>query len=272
MAARRDMKRSERSRVRPKLPAGDEVPEGDGVGAERAREQAERELQRLADAAEYGASAVISVGRDGRVRHWNQGAERLLGDTEREALGRTGEELSLYVGDSPVAQNMARALAGEGPFQFEAQRRRKDGAAIDVLATVLPWRDDGTVVGLTGVLVDTTERKAAERELERLAEAAQHSLDAVISLDLDSRICHWSAGAEAVLGFSAQEVVGLTWREFNALSGESEDADRRLGETFARVLAGETVRRDLQRRRRTALSATCRRRSCLGAWTGGSSA
>ena len=86
-----------------------------GLGAERVREQAERELQRLADAAEYGASAVISVGRDGRVRHWNKGTERLLGYTEGG-----GAKMREH---APFAHDRSGSRVACGPYHRSSRQR-----------------------------------------------------------------------------------------------------------------------------------------------------
>ncbi|MGA2926731.1 MAG: PAS domain S-box protein, partial [Solirubrobacteraceae bacterium] len=43
----------------------------------RDQKERERERERLAAAAEHGADAVVSIDRDGIVRHWSHGAERL---------------------------------------------------------------------------------------------------------------------------------------------------------------------------------------------------
>ncbi len=213
----------------------------------------ERELRRLADAAEHSSDAVISYDLDGCIRRWGAGAERVFGFTAPEVVGLSLAEFNALSGEpensySRSFQLVTQALAGK-TVRYEAQRRRKDGAVLDLQVTLLPWRRvDGRIAGFTSTAVDITERKTAERELERLAQAAEHSADAVITLDLDGRIRHWSAGAEALLGFSAQEVVGLSASEWNALSGEGEDANRRAAEYPARVLAGEPLRREVKRR------------------------
>ncbi|MGO9902957.1 MAG: PAS domain S-box protein [Solirubrobacteraceae bacterium] len=63
--------------------------------------------------------------------------------------------------------------------------------------------------------------------MDRLAQAAEYGTDAVVSYDLDGRICRWNAGAEAAFGFSEQEMMGLSLAERDALSYVGEDAVRR---------------------------------------------
>jgi PAS domain-containing protein len=50
------------------------------------------------------------------------------------------------------------------------------------------------VVGVTAIAIDLTERKAAERERERLAAAAEFATDAIISTDRDGVVRHWNHG------------------------------------------------------------------------------
>ncbi|MGA2011526.1 MAG: PAS domain S-box protein [Solirubrobacteraceae bacterium] len=139
------------------------------------RKRAHRELARLADAARHGADAVISVDLEGRVRHWSEGAAKLYGFSADEAIGRDFAGLTALADEPGV--NSAEVLARAPSHQHEVRRRRKDGTIIEVLATVIPWRVDGTIVGRTGIAIDITERKLAERVRERaLADVheAQH--------------------------------------------------------------------------------------------------
>jgi diguanylate cyclase (GGDEF)-like protein/PAS domain S-box-containing protein len=143
--------------------------------AESALERARDELQRLADAAELGTDAVISIDLDARVRHWNRGAERLYGFSAEEAIGQRAYELPGFA-DAPqdvhawMGAQIARILEGETVRDAEVQRRRKDGTAIDVLNTITQWHRDGRIVGATTVAIDITERKQMELALQHLAD------------------------------------------------------------------------------------------------------
>jgi diguanylate cyclase (GGDEF)-like protein/PAS domain S-box-containing protein len=137
--------------------------------------RAQRELQRLADAAEHGTDAVISIDLEARVRHWNRGAERLYGFSAEEAIGRRAYELDRFV-DSPqdvhawMGDQIAKVRAGETVRDLEVRRRRKDGTVIDVLNTITQWHHNGRIVGATTVAIDITERKQLELRLQRLAD------------------------------------------------------------------------------------------------------
>jgi diguanylate cyclase (GGDEF)-like protein/PAS domain S-box-containing protein len=206
------------------------------------RKRDARELHRLAQAAQHGTDAVVSVGLSGRICHWNPGAELLYGWTAGEAVGRQVDEL-LTVSGEESGDEIARMLAGEPAYLFETQRRRKDATVVDVLLTVSPWTVEGRVVGATSVTIDVTEQRGRKRESERLAAAADYGTDAVISIDPDGRVRHWNRGAERLYGFTSEEATGRRVVELTRLADGPRETDARLEDAIARVLGGEAVER-----------------------------
>ncbi|MEM0504029.1 MAG: PAS domain S-box protein [Archaeoglobaceae archaeon] len=87
------------------------------------------------------------------------------------------------------------------------------------------------------------KRKRLEKELAWLKAVFEHSVDAIVILDLDSRIISWSKGAEMMLGYNAEEVVG---KPFNILLPEElaekcrENLKKAILEGFAKDI--ESVR------------------------------
>jgi PAS domain S-box-containing protein len=73
-------------------------------------------------------------------------------------------------------------------------------------------------------------RRRAKRELVRLADAAEHATDAVISIDQRARVRHWNRGAERLYGWTAAEAVGRSIYELIAITDEPDlDIARMLG-------------------------------------------
>ena len=215
-----------------------------GLGITRditALKRAERELRRLADAGELGTDAVISIDLEARVRHWNAGATRLYGYSAQEAVGRRLHELTVFT-DEPRDQ-LERMLAGEPTYQYETRRRRKDGTIIDVLLTISPWTVDGRVVGATGITIDLTERRQAERERERLAAAAEFATDAIVSTDRDGVVRHWNAGARRLYGYSPEEAIGRRLTDLTIGVAEFTASGRK-------VLEGQRLRYETTRTRK----------------------
>jgi PAS domain S-box-containing protein len=212
------------------------------------RKQHERELERLAQATEYSTDAIVSWDRELRICHWSAGAERMYGFSAVEVLGLTLSELYALTDESTkldarIEAALARVLAGE-TLQLETSRLRKDYSTVDARVTLTPWRRDGQIVGMTTVSVDITERNARERELARLAQAAEHGTDAVLSIDLGGRVQHWNHGAEKLYGYSAQEAIGRNLRELTLLDSVDQHIDRVRGGASPYQYEAERRRKD----------------------------
>jgi PAS domain S-box-containing protein len=134
-----------------------------------ARRAAEAARAQLASIVESSDDAIISADLEGRITSWNQGAERTYGWTAAEAVG---EPISILVPadrrEEPFSL-LEQVKDGHGFLHQEVVRQRKDGALLDISLTLSPVRDSaGKVVGASAISRDITERKQAERELERL--------------------------------------------------------------------------------------------------------
>ncbi|MCE6968674.1 PAS domain S-box protein [Cereibacter sphaeroides] len=106
--------------------------------------------------------ALITTGVDGAITSWNPGAERLLGWTEEEIVGRS---IMVLVPDDLRTDGETRwrdHAKGLASFAFETRRLHKNGTSIEVSVVVSPIRDEaGRFVGLAGVL---RERRADRGE------------------------------------------------------------------------------------------------------------
>jgi diguanylate cyclase (GGDEF)-like protein/PAS domain S-box-containing protein len=198
------------------------------------RKRAERELARLAEAAEYGTDAVLSIDLQGRVKHWNDGAAKLYGYSAGEAIEHDARDLTLL---TDVDEHIERIRDGESGYQYEAHRRRDDGSVVDVLTSIVPWHANGELVGVTAVTIDITERKRAEQAIAHLAAIVESSDNAIISKSLDGQITSWNAAAEQVYGYSAHQAVGR-----NVSMLVPADRAEELEQLLASVAAGEHVR------------------------------
>jgi two-component system CheB/CheR fusion protein len=179
------------------------------------RKQAEEMRLWLAAVVSSTSDAIISFALDQAILSWNSGAQRLFGYTAEEAIGRSLAMLAPDESDEP-ARLVAEVAAGRSLENFETVRRRKDGSRIHVALTLSPIKDpSGRVMAGTAMARDITASRAAAEALrqseERLRLIVENAVEyAIFSTDLERRVTSWNTGAERLLGYAGQEVLGHT--------------------------------------------------------------
>ena len=125
--------------------------------------------------AREAADAIVYVDTKGVIAFWNQGAERIFGFSQAEALGQT---LDIIVPENlrprhwaGYAETMRTGKTRYGAGDLLAvPALRKDGRRISVEFTILLVHDDGgAIAGIAAILRDVTQRF---EEMKRLRQAA----------------------------------------------------------------------------------------------------
>lgn len=158
--------------------------------------------------------AIFLLDTDGRVASWNAGAERIKGYRAGEIIGESFERF--YPPDK-VANGWPREelqhAQENGRFEDEGWRLRKDGSRFWANVVITALRDpQGRLQGYAKVTRDLTERRQQEEALRRSEEQLRLLLAAVkdyalIMLDTDGHVLAWNAGAQALTGYAADEVL-----------------------------------------------------------------
>jgi PAS domain S-box-containing protein len=110
--------------------------------------------------------------------------------------------------------NMERLEAGEiHEFSMEKRYIRPDGTVVWVNLTVSPmWKPGEQPRHHIAVVEDITGRKEAEEALrqseERFRCLVESVMDAIVTIDVDSRILSANRAAEELFGYAASELVG----------------------------------------------------------------
>ncbi|HVF74920.1 MAG TPA: EAL domain-containing protein [Acidimicrobiales bacterium] len=225
-------------------PTYDEAGERTGILAMvsdiTARRQAEQGLRRLAAIVEHSNDAILSLDLDGNVLSWNSAAERTFGFEADAMIGRSVQAIIPPERAHELDYVLSEVRRGRSVEHLETVQLRSDGRKLDASITASPTRDaDGTLVGVSVIARDITERKRAMTALavqtEVLAMVAQgrplrETLDAVIGIvegELSEYTCEITLDDE---GRTADEGDGTGWSV--AVRGEREN----------RVLGAITVR------------------------------
>ena len=182
------------------------------------RKRAEQARANLAAIVENSNGAIFSRSLDGAILSWNAGAERLLGYTAAEAIGKPAT-FNLPPGRQPnIARNNERVLRGEAVAPHESKRMTKDGRVIDVLTSHSPLKDNaGNIVGASIILQDISALKQAEaavKESEERFRAAFEQAGVGMALrDIDPRKPRWLRVNQKlcdILGYTREELLQLS--------------------------------------------------------------
>ncbi|MGY0710422.1 PAS domain-containing protein [Azospirillum argentinense] len=136
----------------------------------------EDDLQRLGLALlNSPAEAIAYSDREGIIRFWNAGAERVFGFTADEALGQS---LDIIIPDRQRQRHWdgydqvmktGESRYGSGDL-LSVSATRKDGTRISVEFTIVPLKDaDGAMLGMAAVMRDVTARFDELKALRRQA-------------------------------------------------------------------------------------------------------
>ena len=176
--------------------------------------------------------AFIEMDEAGLVTDWNIVAERTLGWSRQEALGRSLAELII---PPALAQSHARGLAkflssGEGPVigkRIELPAIHRSGRELPVEITISAVKS-ADQFSFTAFLHDISERKKNEEALETEKEWLRVTLrsigDGVITTDTSGNVTYLNPIAETMTGWRTEQATGLplasVFKIVNEITGE----------------------------------------------------
>ena len=120
--------------------------------------------------------AIVTLDEKGVVLSWNAGAQRMLGWTDSEIVGRSIEVL--FTPDDRAAEIPAREIrlaAETGRSNDERWHVRKDGSRFWASGVMARMSPSGATPGLVKIMRDATEAKIAEDRLKAAIAAAERS-------------------------------------------------------------------------------------------------
>jgi PAS domain S-box-containing protein len=165
-------------------------------------------FERLVEAA---PDAILVADQNRRITFVNRATERLFGFSRAELLGQPLESLipERYRAEHPahfsgfVADPKTRAMgAGRDLFGL-----RKDGVEIPIEIGLNPLKTPTGQLTLASI-IDISERRRIELDRQQMAALVESAEDAILSKSLEGIVRSWNPGAERMLGYRADQIIG----------------------------------------------------------------
>lgn len=173
---------------------------------------------------------ILAFDRDCRYTAWNKAMERIAGLTRADVLGKCAFDVFPFLKETGEDKCLLAALAGElATSENRPYIVPETGREGFFQGHYSPLFDtEHNIVGGIAIIHDITERKrareAAQEAHQRLLFHVENTPLAVIEWDSDFRVSRWSASAERLFGWKAEEVIGKHVSEWHFVFDEDADA------------------------------------------------
>ncbi|HEY3040127.1 MAG TPA: PAS domain S-box protein [Pyrinomonadaceae bacterium] len=193
--------------------------------------QTELFLTQLLDAAVEG---ILAFDRDCRYIAWSKGMERIAGLKREDVLGKIAFDVFPFLKETGEDKYFQAALKGETATSdnrpFVVPETGRQGFFRGYYSPLVD--EQKKIIGGIAVVHDITERiraeEAAQEAHQRLTFHVENSPLAVIEWDSDFRVSRWSASAERLFGWKAEEVLGKHVSDWHFVFHEDVDAVAQL--------------------------------------------
>ncbi|AKS31776.1 PAS domain-containing protein [Mycolicibacterium goodii] len=127
------------------------------------------------------SEAIVVTDKAGDIVLWNDGATRIFGFSAADALGQS---LDLIIPEKlrdrhwkGYHQTMATGITKYGDSMLAVPATHQDGRRLSIEFSVALLRDDaGEIVGISAIMREVSERRAAERALHAKIAELQNEL------------------------------------------------------------------------------------------------
>ncbi|MFN6567855.1 PAS domain S-box protein [Dendronalium sp. ChiSLP03b] len=161
---------------------------------------------------------IFRIDLSGNCLYVNQRWSELSGISLTMALGR-GWRTAVHPEDlNLIDAEVQRILPNASPFNYEFRFQHPDGKIIWVLSQAeAEICANGEAIGYIGTVVDITERQQAEQLLKESEERFQATFEqaavGIAHISLDGRWLRVNQKLSEILGYTREELLGLTYQE-----------------------------------------------------------
>jgi PAS domain S-box-containing protein len=194
------------------------------------------------------AYAIIATAPSGTITQFNPAAERMLGYTAEEMVGRQTPEIlhlpeELSAAGKMFSQELNQVVepgfdvfvadARHGPpREREWTYVRKDGGRLPVLLSVTTlWDEAGRISGYVGIASDISERKRAEARLraseEKIRKLFEFAPLGIAMTTMDGQYIEFNEAFRQICGYTTEELHALDYWELTPPEYQA-DEDRQI--------------------------------------------
>ncbi|MGS0763842.1 PAS domain S-box protein [Syntrophomonas curvata] len=178
--------------------------------AQKALKDSEEKYRNIIESIEDG---YFEVDQGGNFVFFNPWLVKVLGYTEDELQSHNYRKVMDGENGRKVFSAFNRVYnTGQSVKELDWQVRKKDGTTLFVETTVLPIKDNITVVGFRGIVRDISERKQAEEALRKSENLYRTIFEttgtATIIIEDDMTVSLMNSEMERLIGYSKKEIEG----------------------------------------------------------------
>ena len=177
------------------------------------RKRIEEKNVQLAAIVENSVDAIYSRTLEGTITSWNYGAEKMLGYTAAEAIGKSAAIMLPSNRPQYRQDNNEAVLRGE-VLMRESNRITKEGHIIRVLSSHSPIKNAaGAITGLSVILRDITDLKRIQAALQESEARFRLTFDqaavGMVLVGLDQRYIVANQKFADMTGYARAELQGM---------------------------------------------------------------
>lgn len=204
------------------------------IDADRDLDKAWSEWERTFDAIQ---DSIMLLDGESNIVQANAATSRLFGRPLDEIIGQTCYELVHGTSDPPESCVLRKAKSTKKRQEAELHIAEKNMWAAVSVDPILD--EQGNMTDAVYIIRDITERRRAEKALNKERDMAQKYLDVagviMVALDSDGRVRLMNRKGCEILGYTESEIIGKNW--FDSFLPESEPD--RVKAVFRKLMAGE---------------------------------
>jgi PAS domain S-box-containing protein len=182
------------------------------VQRKRTKEILQSERDKAQKYLDIAGVILVAIDAEQKVTLINKKGIEILGYSEQEIIGRNWFDNFIPERNrEDIRRAFMDIITGEiEPAEYFENLVLTKGGEERIIAwhNTLLKDESGNVVGTLSSGEDVTERRRAQKEMKLLASIVKHIPDAICSMDVNGNVASWNEGAESMLGYKADEILG----------------------------------------------------------------